>query len=83
MRPIEPGVESKSEPDLDSGAPSAGSLVLRDVDFDFSAAQLLIVVGPVRAGLGWSDTTALSHPILHPVRWVRANQRCYCIFWVR
>ena len=52
VRPIESDVESESEPDLDSDASSAGSLVLRDVDFDFSAAQLLIVVGPVRAGSG-------------------------------
>ena len=52
VRPIESDMESESEPHLDSDASSAGSLVLRDVDFDFSAAQLLIVVGPVRAGSG-------------------------------
>ena len=68
----------------------ASPLVLRDVAFDLNAAQLLIVVGPVR-GPNWphphvhleSYQHCLVHVPRHMCRWEPVSRRCCCICWER
>ena len=75
--------EGESEVQVRSVAPATesaeekSSLVLRGVDFSLSAAQLLIVVGPVRE----CEVGRYRQPPSHsrtacPIRWVRVSRLC-------
>ena len=72
----ESDVQVRSVAPATESAEGKDSLVLRGVDFSLSAAQLLIVVGPVReCEVGYRQPPSHSRTA-RPIRWVRASRLC-------